>query len=513
MAITEKAVTTGYATVSEGSKVDMFLGTNQAFFMGGKTALTIGTTNTATLGMKSDLFLGPSVNINLGWGDWDAKAKGFQKAHLTAKYDFSTNKNFAFQISKEGSSTYATSAKFNCTEGFQAIGGLSLAGLTAYEAYTTTITTYATAIAIINVLLGLETVVDAMSYPKDSEMNIHQQRAAVAVPTTLNLAVALATQYAALQTAIAREDVFKGKIHPESVIQLTNNRVFLGSAGGDNPALYSIRAGANLSLSGGKAILGSRYLSMSKFTSPYEKASYYPGSPYVDFADKRTAAVEVDRYKIQSYANKISIKAGGTPEKDLVNEAVKKAEKQAFDQLRWPAMASGTWNSTTEAAAQKVAYAAGLVARTSAEGAAAIAENPDLLASKLNPSLFLEATGGLASKIEAKAPKFDVLSGEISITNNLGNHGLVVSQSGNSITIKHSTGAKISVDATGNIKLISAGTSLEITGGPLPQISAKIPGNSITLKTDGVWLQAGTSKVAVMPGLFKVGNSFKTIVA
>jgi len=333
----------GYGMFSVGSKVEVFGGLNQSLFMGSKSATTLGFTNSFNVGPKTDFSMGPTVSFNFSPSAWDPDTKlktGDRASRWFAKYDFSNNKTFAFQIAPEGSSTYATTAKFNCTQGFQAIGGISSVGQVAYDAYTKLIAQMGEKLLVTNSIMALANL--AALGPAETNMsdtNYKNTGATVAlglIPALINMSKIHQALTMAISVAAEREDVFKSAIHAESVLQLTKELVFLGSAGVDPVPLvppapfisFPARNGAGLQLKDGKATLSSRNIAPLNIIKPFKKKkndtvtlaspwgtlpTEYPGGPYVDFNDTAAAAVEVVPQQITAYGQTIKIAAGYVP--------------------------------------------------------------------------------------------------------------------------------------------------------------------------------------------------------
>lgn len=461
----------GYGMFTIGSKVEIFGGLNQSLFMGSKSATTVGFSNSFNLGPKTDFSMGPTVSFNFSPFAWDPKSAvvGTRPARFFAKYDFSNNKSFAFQISPEGSSTYATTVKFNCTQGFQAIGGLSSAGQAAFDVYTTLITKMGTAALISNSIMALANL--AALGPAETNMSASKYKnegATVAlgvIPALINMGGIYAALTAAISVATGREDVFKKAIHAESVLQLTKQLAFIGSAGIDPipmvppaPFLPDIpRSGAGLQLDGGKATLSSRNIKDVPFkkkkndsvslASPWGASpAEYPGGPYVDFIDTPAAAVEVVPQQITAYGQTIKIAAGYVP--DSAPPEVTPLPSAKFINPAAP------------------------------------------------PSLLLTATGPMA-KIQAQTEgSFNVVAPTISLQTTEGApppSELTISAAGG-VNIKHSLGSEISITTKGDIKLthLNTVTSVNITSSG---ITIKTPTNSIELNAGGIYLDLLGKKI------------------
>ncbi len=486
----------GYGMFTIGSKVEIFGGLNQSLFMGSKSATTVGFSNSFNLGPKTDFSMGPTVSFNFSPFAWDpAKAAvGTRGARFFAKYDFSNNKSFAFQISPEGSSTYATTTKFNCTQGFQAIGGLSSPGQAAFDVYTTLITKMGYAALVSNSIMALANL--AALGPAETNMSASKYKnkgATVAlgvIPALINMGGIYAALTAAISVATEREDVFKSAIHPESVLQLTKEHAFMGSAGMDPlpmippaPFLPNLpRTGAGLQLKGGKATLSSRIIGLdnpTNFITPFKKKKNdsvslaspwganpdeYPGGPYVDFNDTQTAAVEVVPQQITAYGQTIKIAAGYVP---------KSAPPEVMP----------------------------------LPGAKLI--NP-----AASPSLLLTATGPMA-KIEAQTlGSFNVIAPDISLGTNSprtpATRGLFVTTApAPSIDLIHSPTSKISFNKFGEIALsVSPTISINLK---LGSVNVAVGPSSINMGPTATTINSGGTKIQLAFGQVMVGSSLKVI--
>ena len=159
---------TGYGIMSKGSSVKMFEGTDQQLFLGGKNAQMVGISNTFTFGVKSDVMVGASVNLGFSPFEWENPLSNLT-GHATAKYDFSSNKNFAFQISPEGSSNYVTQSKFNCEKGFQAVGGFQTFGGSVYSSYKSALYYMGLVVALTNLVSSLAIVYKTFPEPEKND--------------------------------------------------------------------------------------------------------------------------------------------------------------------------------------------------------------------------------------------------------------------------------------------------------------------------------------------------------
>jgi|GEM_PF-7016466 hypothetical protein len=515
---------TGYGVVSSGSSVKMFMGTDQQFFLGGKNAMTIGTANTFTAGIKTDVMVGPAVSMGIAFSGWDAtKGVGFQSGHLTAKYDFSTNKSFAFQIAEEGSSNYVTQSKFICEKGFQAVGGFQPTGQLIYSAYKSTISSMGKVVAVTNFLMAIQQIAQTLESPElKKEETLTGARAlwAQILPGVVAGTSAGVITGAAIYAAIQRETNFKTLIHPQSVIDLTKTSVFLGALGnGWDPTQQD---GASLTLAKGKATLGARTIGLDESAEPYTEK-------FNEFKSKPTSALAIDSKTVISYASaSISIAAGSAIGSDPMAQTVKKA-RTAFDASVDTAakLADAAFDLAMkpiivgyEEAQRQVALKArenSLLGSKPAIIAAHTAYQAALKYHEINPSLFLSAgskSKSLLSKIEATAPNFNVIAPNISLATNSpktpATRGLFVTTlPTTSIELVQSPVSKISIDTTGSIALnVNPTTSMNLkpTG-----IAIKLGANSISMNPMGATIKAGGTKIELSFGSVRVGNSLKVM--
>jgi len=520
----------GYGIISAGSSMKLFMGTDQQFFLGGKNAMNIGTSNTFTAGLKADLMVGPAVSMSLG-KQWDKNAdlKARQIGHYFAKYDFSTNKNFAFQIAIEGSSNYVTQSKFICKTGFLAVGGFQKSGVKAWDLYTTAIENLGNVVLVMNLLTAAQQVAwsaapspekDATGKYKDKgdlASNYTRQMFAKLSPVVLALTNSSIIGHYAIRAALQREGNFKSLLHPQSVIDLSNTSVFLGALG--DVLEKNQGTGASLKLSGGTATLGVRDI---RFSNPANNSLTTPYTDkFTDFNDPPTAALTIDKSTIKSAAfHMISIAAGAKQNFDPKKNAVEAAQK-VLDELQT------TSNKVAAAIYDKLMLLPGAdpAKATVAKDASLKSAQPAIVAAQkavevaktfyqANPSLYLSAGGDAPaslSKIEAEAPNFNVISPSISLSDTpIPLRGLFVKKVPLSIELVQSPVSKISMDPTGSIALTVNPTismKLKPTG-----VDIKLGPNSISMKPVGVMsLQAGGAKIDLGMGMVKVGNSLKVM--
>ena len=518
---------TGYGVVSRGSSVKMFMGTDQQFFLGGKNAMTIGTSNTFTAGIKTDVMVGPAVSMGIAFSGWNATAGvGLQSGHLTAKYDFSTNKTFSFQIAEEGSSNYVTQSKFICEKGFQAVGGFQKVGHGIYSAYKATIASMGKVVAVTNFLMSIQQIAQTLESPelkKGETLTGARALWAQILPGVVAGTSAGVITGAAIYAAIQRETKFKTKIHPQSVIDLKKTSVFLGALGDTTVATQL--GGASLLLKGGKATLGARKVT-PLLQAPYAK-------DFDNFDAPPTAALEIDATTIKSAADHmISIAAGAQQGFDPIKKTVDTAQKtleelqkkadEAAGKIYAGLMIGPFFNDAQEAAQ-------GLVATASKDAVLAAAQ-PGILAAQAaleaakafyttNPSLFLSAGGAAAvslSKIEATSPNFNVISPSISLATNSpktpATRGLFVTTVPKpSIELVQSPVSKISMDATGSIAL-TANPSVSLKLKP-DSIVIQLGANTLTISAMATTMKSGSTKIECSMGMVKVGSALKIMGA
>lgn len=534
---------TGYGIISQGSSVKMFMGTDQQFFLGGKNAMTIGTSNTFTAGIKADVMVGPAVNMSLG-PDWnkavgDAGKGGFffggalTAGHLFAKYDFSTNKNFAFHIAHEGSSNYVTQSKFMCTTGFLAVGGFQPAGEAVYKTYTNTIHGMGKWAALTNFLMAFTQIAQTIEAPapKDEKDkgelkndNTRQLWAKI-IPGVVAGASSSIILSQAILAAIQRESNFKSFLHPQSVIDLTKTSVFLGALG--DTLQVNQRDGASLKLADGKATLGVRRLTILNKANARNLVPF--GTPYTekftDFNDTPTAALEIDSKTVTSYASRISIAAGaeiGTDpmsrQWEAANKALQSALKaskaagdKAYDIIFKNIFFAGTDEERGMAAS--IARDKALLAASPAIATAITAYMAALAYVESNPTLYLTAgskTKSPLAKIEAEAPNFNVISPSISLSDTrIPLRGLFVKQVPPSIQLVQSAVSKISMDTTGSIAL-AVNPSVSINLKP-SSVVIQLGPNSISMKPVVTTITAGAQKIELGMGVVKIGSSLKVM--
>ena len=523
---------TGYGIISQGSSVKMFMGIDQQFFLGGKNAMSIGTSNTFTAGIKADVMVGPAVSMSLG-PDWNKtvgdKATGgifgsaLQWGHLLAKYDFSTNKNFAFHIAHEGSSNYVTQSKFMCTTGFVAVGGFQPAGEAVYKTYTNTIHGMGKWAALTNFLMAFTQIAQTIEAPapkdeKDKgelkDDNTRQLWAKI-IPGVVAGASSSFILSQAILAAIERESNFKSFLHPQSVIDLTKTSVFLGALGnGLDPTQTD---GASLTLAKGKATLGSRTISFDDYLKPY-------ADKFDSFKSKPTAALAVDPNEIRSYANFMSIAAGGIESSNPAAVALQNARK-AYDKSISAAKTAGevAYKGLTEPLI-KSTEAAQVAAGEAAREAALKTAMPAILTAraalitalsyyKANPTLFLSAgsdVGSALSKIEATAPNFNVIAPNISLAANStpASRGVFFKSFPKpSIEIVQATTNKIVMDMTGSISL-TANPNVSLKLKP-DSIVVQMGANTLTLSAIATTMKSGSTKIECSMGMVKVGSALK----
>ncbi|MCF8172308.1 MAG: hypothetical protein K9J49_07735 [Candidatus Methylopumilus sp.] len=480
MAYKFEAKSSGYGMFTIGSKVEVFGGLSQSLFLGNRSSSTIGFSNSFNLGPRTDFSMGPTVSFNYSPEGWELDKSitvGARAARRYARYDFSNNKIFAFQVSPEGSSTYATTSKFNCTQGFQVVGGLSTGGHAAFETYSALITKMGRLALISNAIMALGNLA-AFGPPEANSTSANKNEGAIAalgvIPGVLNMGLVYAALSKAISVAAHREDVFKTLIRAESVLQLTKELVFLGSAGADplpdaiNVVPHVPPSGAGLQLRDGKATLSSR--NIITIPKPFTKKSSdavtdatpwglkdtdYPGGPYIDFADKQTAAIEVVPQQITAYGQTIKIAAGYVPGSAPIE--VMPLPKAAI---------------------------------------VVPADPPSLLLTAAGPTAKIQAE--TLGSFDVIAGSFDVIAPTISLKNTKTPPGseLVISAV-DGVTLNHSSGSNISISKTGDIEIkhLDKSTSITMKTGTIELASGL---NSINLDaTTGIVFKVGVKKFQV----------------
>ncbi len=526
----------GYGIISAGSSMKLFMGTDQQFFLGGKNAMNIGTSNTFTAGLKADVMLGPAITMNLGpkWVN-DTKvvaANAKQLGHYFAKYDFSSNKTFAFQIAHEGSSTYTTQSKFFCRTGFLAVGGFQKTGDTAFEIYTQAIDKLGMWAAFTNFAMAAIQIVQTSEAPSTKDAkgdladNHTRQMFAKLTPAVFAAASAFIIGRQAILAALQREGNFKSLLHPQSVIDLGKTSVFLGAVGDTLQA--NQRDGASLKLADGRATLGVRRLTILNKANAANLVPF--GTPYTekftDFNDVPTAALEIDSKTVTSYASRISIAAGaeiGTDpmsrQWEAANKALQSALKaskaagdKAYDIIFKNIFFAGTDEERGKAAS--IARDKALLAAAPAIATAITAYTAALAYVESNPTLYLTAgskTKSPLAKIEAEAPNFNVISPSISLSDTrVPLRGLFVKKIPQSIKLVNTpVSHDISMDSTGTT--LKFGVS-EIQLKPTEIVIQNGLG-SLSVKPTGLTLKVGPVSVQITPYVQKWGSGLKIIGA
>jgi len=519
---------TGYGIISTGSSVKMFMGTDQQFFLGGKNNMMVGLSNAFTFGSKYDVMVGPSISMGiLPFKKWDT-AGTIQRGHFVAKYDFSTNKNFAFQIAPEGSSNYVTQSKFNCEEGFQAVAGFQLVGDNLYDAYKATLTKMGTVVALSNLVSSLAVFANTLEAPAppadgkgDLKGDTTRQALAGAAAFAANVSATGFATYAAISAAIQRETSFKKWIHPQSVIDLKPTHVFLGAMGGITKMQTR---GTSLVLKDGIATLGAfdNKLGYPSYATPGGKKPYK--EKFNDFEDPPTTSLSMDPTSMASSAtHAILIEAG---ERRFLDPALntlmklKKASKKLQDESTKAAteaydlvMQTPNMDPSLQAALAKQHKEN--VENLAMPGirAALAAEVPAEAFYLANPSLFLSAgtKTSLLSAIKANAPNFNVIADSISLSDTDPSiRGLFVKKLPPSIKL-------VNTPVTHEIRMDAGGTTLtfgvsEIQLKPT-EIVIKNGTGSISVTPTEVVITAGTQKVGIGAAFVKIGRGLKVIGA
>ena len=519
---------TGYGIISRGSSVKMFMGTDQQFFLGGKNNMMVGLSNTFTFGMKSDVMVGPSISMGLAPWNWD-KPGGLQTGHFTAKYDFSTNKNFAFQIAPEGSSNYVTQSKFNCDEGFQAVAGFQPVGENLYDAYKATLTKMGTVVALTNLVSSLAVfanTLEAPAPPKDDKGELKndttRQYLAAAAAYAANAASTGVATYAAISAAIQRETSFKKWIHPQSVIDLQPTHVFLGAMGNITLGQTS---GTSLVLKDGRATLGAfnAIAGYPSYAVPKGKKPYK--DKFTDFEDPPTTWVSIDPSSIANSAtHAILIEAGDRQfldpalntlmmlkkaSKELQDKTTKAAEK-AYDL----AMETPNPDQILRVALAKQAQEAVELLALPFIKAAQSAEMSAEAVYLANPSLYLSAgtQTSMLSAIKAKSPNFNVIANSISLSDtDIPIRGLFVKQ------LPTPSIELVNTPVTHEISMAAGGTTLKFGVSEIQLKPAEIVIEnglgSISVKPTGLTFKVGPVSVQITPYIQKWGSGLKIIGA
>ena len=517
---------TGYGIISTGSSVKMFMGTDQQFFLGGKNNMMVGLSNAFTFGSKYDVMVGPSISMGmLPFEKWNT-AGTRQLGHFVAKYDFSTNKNFAFQIAPEGSSNYVTQSKFNCEEGFQAVAGFQLVGDNLYEAYKATLTTMGKVVALSNLLSSLAVFMNTLAAPapptKDDKGELKgdttRQYLAAAAAFTANVSATGVATYAAISAAIQRETSFKKWIHPQSVIDLKPTHVFLGAMG---DIMKGQTSGTSLVLKDGRATLGA-------FDAIAGYPAYATGGkkPYKekfnDFEDRPTTLLSIDPTSISNSAtHAILIEAGDRQFLDPalntlmklkraskeLQEKTTKAGTEAYDN----AMAVPHTNQAVQVAVAKQMRASAELLGLPLIKAAQAAEKTAEAFYLANPSLYLSAgtTTSVLSAIKAKAPNFNVIANSISLSDtDPPIRGLFVKNVPPSIEL-------VNTPKTNEISMAAGGTTLKFGVSEiqlkLDEITIENGLGSLSVKPTGLTFKVGTVSVQITPYVQKWGSGLKIV--
>ena len=306
-----KSKTFGYGLVGSGSKVLMFTGTDQAFVNGDKTTFTIGSASAATIGTKLDFQVGPSYSFkNFNPSEWGVPTNieaitKWGDAQGWTTYEFTSVKEVRFNTHKNGSLEYHTSKTFSSGVSFQAIAGYRKNGQTKFDDYVKSVGKVGYTYSVTDVLDAVKKITQTLD-PKALGDNHHA--AIPAVLSTVNTANSTSKD---LQDAIKKDRSLGSEIHPESVLQVTKDLVFLGvspESSSTNPP----PVGTSL-LMGKSATLATRDATDS---SPYQKND---DGQYVNFKQAPIDFVEVARKKITASSTAIELNA--TSEKNEKEDA------------------------------------------------------------------------------------------------------------------------------------------------------------------------------------------------
>ncbi|MFZ4708646.1 MAG: hypothetical protein ACOYMH_02255 [Zwartia sp.] len=296
-----KSKTFGYGLVGSGSKVLMFTGTEQAFVNGDKTTFTIGSASTATIGTKLDFQVGPSYSFkNFNPSEWGTPTNieaitKWGEAQGWTTYDFTSVKEVRFNTHKQGSLEYYTNKTFTCGISFQAIAGYRKNGQSKFDDYIKSVGKLGYTYSISDVLDAVNKITQTLN-PKALGDNHH-----AAIPAVLSTVKTANSTWKDLQDAIKKDTDLDSAIHPESVMQVTKDLVFLGvspESSSTNPP----PVGTSLLL-GKSAILATRDATDS---APFEKNG---DAQYVNLKQAPIDSVEVARKKVTATSTAIELNA------------------------------------------------------------------------------------------------------------------------------------------------------------------------------------------------------------
>lgn len=306
-----KSKTFGYGLVGSGSKVLMFTGTEQAFVNGDKTTFTIGSASTATIGTKLDFQVGPSYSFkNFNPSEWGTPTNiesitKWGEAQQWTTYDFTSVKEVRFNTHAKGSLEYYTNKTFTCGVSFQASAGYRKNGQTKFNDYIQSVGKVGYTYSVSDVLDAVKKITQTLN-PKALGDNHH-----AAIPAVLSSVKTATSTWTTLQDAIKKDSELGSAIHPESVVQVTKDLIFLGvspESSSTNPP----PVGASL-LIGKSALLATRDATDS---SPFQKND---SAQYVNFMQAPIDFVEVARKKVTASSTTIELNA--TSEKNETEDA------------------------------------------------------------------------------------------------------------------------------------------------------------------------------------------------
>jgi hypothetical protein len=417
-----------------------------------------------------------------------------------------------------------------------AVGGFQTFGGSVYSSYKSALYYMGLVVALTNFVSSLAIVYKTFPEPEKNDkgemgkgdltfkddqgklkddttlQNFAQTSAWAATGTSTGIAT-----LAAIIAAITRETKFKPWIHPQSVIDLKPEHVFLGALGDATKN----REGASLLLKNGRATLGAREF------LPF--APGVPAKPYVDkfgdFATKPTTLLEIDPTSIAcSATNVITIEAGDRQSVDpalkglevaqratkLLQDAKTIAGQEAYDLAMLNPTNLGALALTTAAdTARNLAEApleAGVIAALAQEKAAEAFY-------KLNPSLYLSAGGptSLLAAIEAKAPNFNVIAKSISLSDtDIPIRGLFVKQTPPIVQL-------VQTPKVSEILMGSAGTTIKFGVSEIQLKPAEIViqngTGSISVKATGLTIKVGTAAIELSPLAVNIGKGRLKVIA
>jgi hypothetical protein len=207
---------------------------------------------------------------------------------------------------------------------------------------------------------------------------------------------------------------------------------------------------------------------------------------------------------------------------DLAIKTAKEASEKAYKAIKIPLSFAAGLVPGAEDAQEAAAVAArdrALDAGTPAILTARAALETALAYYKVNPSLFLSAgsaAGVSLSKIEARAPNFNVIAPNISLATNSpktpATRGLFVTTlPTTSIELVQSPTSKISMDVTGSISL-TANPTVSLKLKP-DSIVIQLGANTLTVSAMATTMKSGSTKIECRMGMVTVGSALKIMGA